>query len=437
MANRFWVGGTGPWNNSSTANWAATSGGASGASAPVDGDFVTFDALSGGGTVTLGANVAATSLTLTNGTQQFSNAGGWTITLSNNGTFLANGTGITLAHPVLVISSYSASNSRVFAGAAVTEANAWSCQITAGSGTVSVTGSVRDVTFSGSYTGTFQNSTRTIYGNLTLIAGQAAPQAGTSTTTFGATSGTKTITTAGQTLDFPLNFNGAGGTWQLADNLTIGSTRIFQLTNGTFNANDKNVSIGSFGMGAGTKTLTLGTGTWTCAGAWNANGNVANLTVTASSGTISMTSAGAVSFSGGAKTWPTINIGGAGPITIAQDNTFANITNTVQPCTVRLTAGSVQTFTSFSLSGTSGNLVTLDSSSAGSAASVSKPDGVVTVAYLSLKDSTATGGALWNAIYSASVSGVTGWNVYANGLPVPGDPGLGGSIQSFLNYGRI
>lgn len=50
MANRYWVGGTGTWTSTSTANWAATSGGAAGASAPTAIDDVIFDA---GSSITL------------------------------------------------------------------------------------------------------------------------------------------------------------------------------------------------------------------------------------------------------------------------------------------------------------------------------------------------------------------------------------------------
>jgi hypothetical protein len=55
MANRYWVGGTGTWNGVSTANWATASGGVSGASAPTVVDNVTFDANSGSGIVTTAA----------------------------------------------------------------------------------------------------------------------------------------------------------------------------------------------------------------------------------------------------------------------------------------------------------------------------------------------------------------------------------------------
>ena len=57
MASRFWVGGTGTWDNADTTHWAASSGGAGGQSVPASGDTVTFDGSSGGGTVTVAATI--------------------------------------------------------------------------------------------------------------------------------------------------------------------------------------------------------------------------------------------------------------------------------------------------------------------------------------------------------------------------------------------
>lgn len=51
MANRYWVGGSGIWNATNTANWSATSGGSGGASVPTQTDMVFFNSSSGGGTV--------------------------------------------------------------------------------------------------------------------------------------------------------------------------------------------------------------------------------------------------------------------------------------------------------------------------------------------------------------------------------------------------
>lgn len=58
MANRYWVGGTGTWNSSSTAHWSASNGGSSGASVPTRNDVVIFNGLSGGGTVTMADSYA-------------------------------------------------------------------------------------------------------------------------------------------------------------------------------------------------------------------------------------------------------------------------------------------------------------------------------------------------------------------------------------------
>lgn len=66
MADRFWVGGTGTWDASSTANWSATSGGAAGASAPTSADNVFFDAGSDAGgifTVTIGTGAVCNNIT--------------------------------------------------------------------------------------------------------------------------------------------------------------------------------------------------------------------------------------------------------------------------------------------------------------------------------------------------------------------------------------
>ncbi len=63
MANRFWVGGTGTWDNSDTTHWALASGAGGGQSAPGAGDAVTFDGASGGGTVTVNATIGIQSLT--------------------------------------------------------------------------------------------------------------------------------------------------------------------------------------------------------------------------------------------------------------------------------------------------------------------------------------------------------------------------------------
>lgn len=298
--------------------------------------------------------------------------------------------------------------------AGATEANTPNFHITAGSDIIScsIAGAIDFTGFSG----TFAGSSRTVYGNVTLSAGMTLGS-NANTWTFASTNATpRTITSNGKTIDQPIVFNGVGGSWSFVDAFSVAATRTVTLTNGTLNGNGQAVSLSAFALGVGTKTLTLGSGTWTVFGsgtAWDANTNVTNLTVSASTGTISMTSAGAKTFAGGAKTWPTLNQGGAGALTIQQSNAFANITDTVQPATVTLTAGTTQTVDAFSLAGTAGNLITLNSSSNGVQATLSDSSGVVNVSFVSIKDINATGGAVWNA-YSSSgnidAGNNTGWD---------------------------
>jgi hypothetical protein len=65
MANRYWVGGTGNWNTSNTANWSATSGGGGGASVPTSSDNAYFNGSSGAGTVTITSTVPCNDLDCT------------------------------------------------------------------------------------------------------------------------------------------------------------------------------------------------------------------------------------------------------------------------------------------------------------------------------------------------------------------------------------
>lgn len=88
MASRFWVGGTGTWDSSTTTHWSDSSGGSGGFSVPGAGDTVTFDGASGGGTVTLnfGGTITITSLAMGAFTGTFDNS-------VNNNNITINGTG--------------------------------------------------------------------------------------------------------------------------------------------------------------------------------------------------------------------------------------------------------------------------------------------------------------------------------------------------------
>ena len=97
-ANRFWVAGTETWNSTAGAKWGTISGVADSASLPGTGDVAIFDALSGGGTVTVdspnGAGVVTVqqiTMGLFTGTLDFS-ANNNNVTLSV--AFSGTGTGV-------------------------------------------------------------------------------------------------------------------------------------------------------------------------------------------------------------------------------------------------------------------------------------------------------------------------------------------------------
>jgi hypothetical protein len=152
--------------------------------------------------------------------------------------------------------------------------------VTGGADTITANGFIKNLDFTG-FSGTFSNSSRTIIGSLTVSAGMTL-SAGTATTTFAATSGAQNVTTAGKTFDFPLTFNGIGGTFSFLDALTQGSTRNFTLTNGTVRLKEGVTSVVGVFLTSGTNQKFLHSGlTGTQATLSQASGtvNASNLTV--------------------------------------------------------------------------------------------------------------------------------------------------------------
>lgn len=298
MAARFWVtGGTGNWND--TSNWSATSGGASGASVPGSADTAALDASSGSGTVTLDISPTIQTLTCTGfpGTLAF---GTNTISLNSTGTIFTGATTMTVTGTPLIICTNSSATARTITATAVTETNSISFRITAGTGTLtlSTNSAVRDLDFTDGtnptgFAGSLASNTASIFGSLKASTGMLVT-AGAQVLTFAATSGTKTINTAGVTFDRPLGFNGAGGTWQLQAALTSGSTRTCNLAIGTLDLNgytlttglftSSNSNVRTFAFGSTGKFVLTGTG----ATLWTTSTST-NLTVTGTNPLIQLT----------------------------------------------------------------------------------------------------------------------------------------------------
>ncbi len=153
FADRFWVGGTGTWDSSSTTHWSTLSGGAGGASVPAASDPVILDASSGGGVVTVNFSGTVSILSLT--------FGEFTGTLD----FSVNNNNVTLANSSSAFIKGSGSGIRTF---------------NMGNGTWTITGnntfswnftSITNLTFNANsstivYTGTFTDAVNFIGGGL-------------------------------------------------------------------------------------------------------------------------------------------------------------------------------------------------------------------------------------------------------------------------------
>jgi len=299
---------------------------------------------------------------------------------------------------------------------------------------------IRDLTISGLDQAMVMAGTvtLTIHGSLSLPATNLTWSA-SSTLTFAATSTGKTILTNGVTINGDVTFNGVGGGWTLQSALTLGSNDDLTLTAGTLDLAGYAVTCQNFIVsGSTTRTLTPGASTITCGGstnAWNAT-TTTNFTLTASGNTsnIILSRSTAKSFAGGGLTYYILSQNGAGALTINGSNTFHDIQNprnTVGAATITFEAGSTQTVTNFTATGVSGRILTLNSSSAGTAATLSKTSGTVSVDYMSISDNTAAGGASWYA--GANSTNVTPSTNGAWVFTAP--PSSGGTGNFFMVFG--
>jgi hypothetical protein len=290
MATYYWVGGSGTWNNVSTANWSTTSGGAGGSGPPNNADTVIFDSNSGtSAVVTVAATAVALNTTVNKSDITLSFSGSPTLAPSNGFLALTAGT-IALNNNVVTVGRFTSNNSnartidfgasgeivittnnttvwntspstnmvvvgtnpkvvfnysgstgtRTIATGNVVESNAISWHFTAGTDIVTV-GGARDLNFTG-FSGSLTNTSRFVFGSLTLSPTMTV-LGGSNSTSFNATSGVKTITTNGVTVDLPIGFNGIGGTFEFQDALTQGPTRGFVITNGTVRLKNNVTSV--------------------------------------------------------------------------------------------------------------------------------------------------------------------------------------------------
>jgi hypothetical protein len=205
----------------------------------------------------------AASFTNTSTTTRVLNFGTGKLVLTGSGVVF-NGvtTGFTTSGTTKIVEPSLGAAQTITPGA-LSEANSFDISVpaTAGNFTLTLTaGGYNDLTFANA-TYTVANTAITVYGSLTINGTSPTFTAGTNAWTFAASATTETITTSGETLDFPITFNGASGTWQLQDALTVASGRTTTLTDGTLDLQSYTFTTGLFSSSnSNTRTIAFGTG---------------------------------------------------------------------------------------------------------------------------------------------------------------------------------
>jgi hypothetical protein len=150
----------------------------------------------------------------------------------------------------------------------------------------------------------------------------------------------------------------------------------------------------------------------------------------------------AKTFAGGGGVYPyTLNQGGAGTLTITGANTFANITNTNATASqITFPASTTTTVSTFNVNGTSGNLVSLRSSTNGTRYTLLRQDIVdplyINVDYLDVRDAIGSPDLKWY-VGSNSVNSGNNLQIYFEAAPVVISATFNGSVAVIANGLRI
>lgn len=282
MANRYWVGGSGVWDTTTTTNWSATSGGSGGASAPTQNDSVFFDQ-AGPYTVTVtDAGTACLDFTVTASNVSFAASAGpnhniygnlsllagtsWAFTLALQ--FRATTTGKTIATNGVIMGT------TVFNGVG----GGWrllTAYEVSGSRSVSLTNGTIDLdgktmTANQAFTVNAGTKNLTFNGGTLVCTGafnNAAPTgftttAGTGTGTISMTSATaKTFTGGGSTYNCTLNQGGAGALTVTGNNTFNNITNTTQPASILFTAGTTNIFNNFSLAGTAGNLITIGSDT--------------------------------------------------------------------------------------------------------------------------------------------------------------------------------
>jgi hypothetical protein len=228
--------------------------------------------------------------------------------------------------------------------------------------------------------------------------------------------GNHVINTAGVTITNQV-FIITHGTYTLQSALTV--TANFNHVAGTFNSNGYNVTCNVFNTNYSTvRTLNMGSSTWTVTATgtvWN-SANVSNLTLDAGTSTIVVSDTSAtekvLALNNGLQynklVIASLTTSTVGVVRFSLTANIRNLTVMGGNARLRFDTG-MYVFDTFNVQGTSGCTVFIDTASAGNKVTFSVASGTVKCNYISLKDTTATGGATFIANASIDAGNNTGW----------------------------
>lgn len=233
------------------------------------------------------------------------------------------------------------------------------------------------------------NSAQNLYGS--YILGSGVTITGTSQMTLLST-GTQTITCANKTISFPISINKILGSVEFVD--AFSSSSSLSLLQGTLDAKNYSVTCGSFSSSnTGIRTLTMGSGLWTLSGTgtvWDITTNT-NLTFNKDTADIllSNTTTTARTFAGGGLSYNKLTIGGStgtSTLTISGSNYFTELASSKTVAHTILLAADQALIGTWSVSGSAGNVVTLDSTVTGTRRYITLANSTSGIDYLNVQD---------------------------------------------------
>lgn len=210
--------------------------------------------------------------------------------------------------------------------------------------------------------------------------------------------GSFSLTTGGEIFGGAVQFLAPTGTYTLGDAFsTVGA---ITFANGSFDANDFNVTASSVTVNSTFSTFSMGSGTWTVTGtgtAWSMAASGVTVNEETSTIIVSSTTATAKTFAGNGQTYYNLQITGSN-VTLTGSNTFNNLAlNNAGRIGTKFTRATTQTLTTFEANGSGGSLVYASSTAATNATLTKSGGGTICEDYLYITDLTGSPVSTWYA----------------------------------------